>query len=205
MDCFSDRSVTASVLLRTTKSFVSRLRYSTSVSLIDRILVGRFSAKVERALARFLCQSDECLPYWNVLRDVQDIADEGISLRPRRIRPALVLSPFPDQNQRYSGTKRCRKQGLLIDHLERQVEERGGGQGVIGLIRPTPALYSISERKYGETISRAGWNSERRTFQRRLNSIDACGYSVVLNGPTVVLVWCLSLPQELGCLNNSLC
>jgi len=189
LDCFSDRSVIASVLLKTTKSFVSRLRYSTSVSLIDRILVGRFSVKVERALARFLRQSDECLPYWNILRDVQDIADEGISLRSRRIwRPALVLSPFPDQNQRCSGAKRCRKQGLLVNHLERQVEERRGGQGVIGLIRPTPALYPISERKYGGTISRAGWSSERRTFHHRLNSVDACSHSAVLNGPTVVSV-----------------
>jgi len=147
LDRFSDRSVIASVLFRTTKSFVSSLRYSTSVSWIDRTLVGWSSVKVEWTLARFLCQSDECFPHGNVLRDVQDVAEEGISLRSRRIwRPALVLLPFPDQSQRRSGTKRRRKQGLLVDHVEREVEERFGGRGVIGLIRPTPVLYSISER-----------------------------------------------------------
>ena len=38
LDRFSDRSVIASVLFRTTKSVVRSLRYSTSVSWIDRIL-----------------------------------------------------------------------------------------------------------------------------------------------------------------------
>jgi len=85
LDRFSNRSVIASVLLRTTKSFVSSLRYSTSVSLIDRILVGQFSVKVEQILAEFLRQRDERLAHWNVPRDVQDVADEGISLRPWRI------------------------------------------------------------------------------------------------------------------------
>jgi len=164
LDRFSDRSVIASVLFKTTKSFVSSLRYNTSVSWIDIILVGWFSMKVERTLAGFLCQSDECLPYWNVLRDVQDITDERISLRSRRIwRPAPVLLPFPDQSQRRSGTKRRRKQGLLVDHVEREVEERFGGRGAISLVRPTPALYPVGEWERRGTIPPAGWSRERRT------------------------------------------
>ena len=107
-------------VFRTTKSFVTSLRYSTSVSLIDRILAGQFSVKVERTLAEFLRQRDERLPDRNVLRDVQDVADERISLRPRRIwRLVPILLPFPDHSQRYGGTKRRRKQGLLVDHVGR--------------------------------------------------------------------------------------
>jgi len=120
LDRLSGSSVIASVLLRTTNSFVTSLRYSTSVSWIDRILVGQFSVKVEWTLAEFLCQTVERLPYWNVLRDIQDVADERIPLRPRRIwRSAPILLPFPDQSQRCGGTKRRRKQGFLVGHVER--------------------------------------------------------------------------------------
>ena len=93
--------------------------------------------KVEQTLARFPRQSDERLPRRNVLRDVQDVADKGISLRSRWIwRPAPVISPFPDQSQRRS-TKQGRKQGPFVGHVER-LTRRGSTneESGTGLIRP---------------------------------------------------------------------
>lgn len=45
LDRFSERSVIASVLFRTTKSVVRSLRYSTSVSWIDGIFSWMFSGE----------------------------------------------------------------------------------------------------------------------------------------------------------------
>jgi len=104
--------------------------------------------KVEWTLAEFLCQKVERLPYRNVLRDIQDVADERIPLRPRRIWwPAPILLPFPDQSQRCGGTKRRRKQGFLVGHVE-----RFGGQRVVGFIRPALDLYPVGEQEYGGTM-----------------------------------------------------
>jgi len=54
-------------------------------------------------------------------------------------------------------------------------------------------------------MPRAGWYSERRTFHRRFNGVNACSHPADLNGLDEVSVCQVSLPLELGCLDSSLC
>jgi len=99
--------------------------------------------KVEQTLARFPRQSDGRLPRRNVPRDVQDVADKGISLRSRWIwRPAPVISPFPDQSQRCS-TKQGRKQGPFVGYVER-LARRGSANEEPPVLSVRPQLYTRS-------------------------------------------------------------
>jgi len=92
---------------------------------------------------------------------------------------------------------------LLIMSKGRLGRGSAGGESSVSSVQPL--FYTRLVSGNAEEPYPAGWSSERRTFHCRLNSVDACSHSVVLNGLTVASVWRVSLPLELSCLNNSLC
>ena len=120
LDRFSTRSVIASLLLRTTISWPKSRKYRTSVPSDGSLRIVTNKKTSERTMT--ICQGSDVLPERDTHGEIQDIPQDGITVRTWGIRQGGSL-PFrkdsEDENAKQQGIE-----GRDVNH-----GDRGGTQG----------------------------------------------------------------------------